>query len=113
MKNETVTFNFHGTFLMGWRLRQGRSVGVTPAPLDRRTGAATRQHGQSLWSPTGRARGTDTPAPMGATSRPPIGGCTTMPPTAEGRGAMVGLIIFATAATQVVPTSRREAQVVG
>jgi len=44
-----------------------------------------------VWSPTGRARGTGNPAPMGATSRPPIGCCTTVPPTAEGRGAMAGL----------------------
>ncbi|MDP3723596.1 MAG: hypothetical protein Q8R91_08890 [Candidatus Omnitrophota bacterium] len=43
------------------------------------------------WSPTSRARGTGNSAPMGATSRPPIGCCTTMPPTAEGRGAMAGL----------------------
>ncbi|MBI2093899.1 MAG: hypothetical protein HYT88_04170, partial [Candidatus Omnitrophica bacterium] len=43
-----------------------------------------------LWSPTGIARGTCDDAPMGATSRPPAGLGTTMPPTAEGRGAMAG-----------------------
>ena len=43
------------------------------------------------WSPTGIARGTRTSAPSGATSRPPIGCCTTVPPTAFGRGAMAGL----------------------
>ena len=52
-----------------------------------------------LWSPTGRARGTSTFPPLGATSYPPTGCSTTWPPTAnlsratsrEGRGAMAGL----------------------
>src|SRR3989338_9132296 len=43
-----------------------------------------------VWSPTGIVRGTRTSAPSGATSRPPISCCTTVPPTAKGRGAMAG-----------------------
>src|SRR3989338_1874528 len=43
-----------------------------------------------LWSPTSIARGTRTSAPNGATSRPPLSCCTTVPPTAKGRGAMAG-----------------------
>ena len=46
-----------------------------------------------MWSPTGRARGTGKPVPMGATSRPPIGFGTAMSPTAEGRGAMAGSLV--------------------
>ena len=56
------------------------------------------QHARS-WSPTGKAHSAGTPAPpplgagpapRGATSRPPIGGDATMPPTAEDRGATAG-----------------------
>ncbi|MBI2174877.1 MAG: anthranilate synthase component I family protein [Candidatus Omnitrophica bacterium] len=55
------------------------------------------------WSPTGRARGTSNNAPMGATSRPPAGISTTMPPTAGGRGAMAG--------SQVMPPEAKTATI--
>src|SRR3989338_3015831 len=47
-------------------------------------GARVEPHGQSPWHLYDR--------PDGATSRPPESFCSTMPPTAEGRGAMAGLI---------------------
>ncbi len=58
------------------------------------------------WSPTNRARGTRDFAPMGATSRPPTGYCTTMPPPVfafarKRRGATTGLLLLAAFCTSV------------
>ncbi|MBI2093255.1 MAG: dNTP triphosphohydrolase [Candidatus Omnitrophica bacterium] len=52
---------------------------------------ASESADKTVLSPTGQACGTCDDASSGATSRPPVGVSTTMPPTAEGRGAMAGL----------------------